>query len=163
MNQRHYDIYVESVWNCASSKACSTVYLLDRASGCTGMMTSLTFGKSDGNQAEMLRTATLAALNRTLSESVESGSKVSLYINCGYVRNVLIQKRYQQWQNNGWETEQGRPVAESDLWKKLLALLSVMDVQPIQKSVWEQDYEIAKKLLRVAEFNASSPEEKALA
>lgn len=81
MNQRHYDIYVESVWNCASSKACSTVYLLDRASGCTGMMTSLTFGKSDGNQAEMLRTATLAALNRTLSEAVESGSKVSLYIN----------------------------------------------------------------------------------
>lgn len=47
MNQRHYDIYVESVWNCASSKACSTVYLLDRASGCTGMMTSLTFGKDD--------------------------------------------------------------------------------------------------------------------
>lgn len=55
------------------------------------------------------------------------------------------------------------PVAEADLWKKLLALLGVMDVQPIQKSVWEQDYEIAKKLLRVAEFNASSPEEKDLA
>lgn len=127
------------------------------------MITTFTFGKKDGNQAEMLRTATLAALNRTLSESVESGSKVSLYINCGYVRNVLIQKRYQQWQNNGWETEQGRPVAEADLWKKLLALLGVMDVQPIQKSVWEQDYEIAKKLLRVAEFNASSPEEKDLA
>ena len=159
MNQRHYDIYVESVWNCASSKACSTVYLLDRASGCTGMMTSLTFGKSDGNQAEMLRTATLAALNRTLSESVESGSKVSLYINCGYVRNVLIQKRYQQWQQNNWETEQGRPVAEADLWKKLLALLNIMDVQPVQKSVWEQNYEIAKKLLQVAEFNASSPKE----
>ena len=30
MTQRHYDIYVESVWNCASSKACSSVYLLDR-------------------------------------------------------------------------------------------------------------------------------------
>jgi ribonuclease HI len=123
------------------------------------MMTSLTFGKSDGNQAEMLRTATLAALNRTLSESVESGSKVSLYINCGYVRDVLIQKRYQQWQQNNWETEQGRPVAEADLWKKLLALLNIMDVQPVQKSVWEQNYEIAKKLLQVAEFNASSPKE----
>lgn len=115
MNQRHYDIYVESVWNCASSKACSTVYLLDRASGCTGMMTSLTFGKSDGNQAEMLRTATLAALNRTLSEAVESGSKVSLYINCGYVRDVLIQERYQQWQQNNWETEQGRPLWQGRL------------------------------------------------
>ena len=123
------------------------------------MMTSLTFGKSDGNQAEMLRTATLAALNRTLSESVESGSKVSLYINCGYVRDVLIQERYQQWQQNNWETEQGRPVAEADLWKKLLALLNIMDVQPVQKSVWEQNYEIAKKLLQVAEFNASSPKE----
>ena len=127
MTQKHYDIYVETVWNCASSKACSSVYLLDRAIGCCGMITTFTFGKEDGNQAEMLRTATLAALNRTLSESVESGSKVSLYINCGYVRNVLIQKRYQQWQNNGWETEQGRPVAEADLWKKLLALLGVMD------------------------------------
>ena len=116
MTQRHYDIYVETVWNCASSKACSSVYLLDRAIGCCGMMTTFTFGKEGGNQAEMLRTATLAALNHTLSESVESGSKVSLYINCGYVRNVLIQKRYQQWQNNGWETEQGRPVAEADLW-----------------------------------------------
>lgn len=113
MTQRHYDIYVESVWNCASSKACSSVYLLDRAIGCCGMITTFTFGKKDGNQAEMLRTATLAALNRTLSESVESGSKVSLYINCGYVRNVLIQKRYQQWQNNGWETEQGRPCRRS--------------------------------------------------
>lgn len=137
--------------------------ILDRAIGCCGMMTTFTFGKEGGNQAEMLRTATLAALNHTLSESVESGSKVSLYINCGYVRNVLIQKRYRQWQNNGWETEQGRPVAEADLWKKLLALLGIMDVQPIQKSVWEQDYEVAKKLLRVAEFNASSPEEKDLA
>lgn len=86
----------------------------------------------------------MAALNRTLSEAVESGSKVSLYINCGYVRDVLIQERYQQWQQNNWETEQGRPVAEADLWKKLLALLNIMDVQPVQKSVWEQNYEIAK-------------------
>ena len=67
MTQRHYDIYVETVWNCASSKACSSVYLLDRAIGCCGMITTFTFGKEDGNQAEMLRTATLAAhfLNRS--------------------------------------------------------------------------------------------------
>ena len=30
MTQRHYDIYVETVWNCASSKACSSVYLLEK-------------------------------------------------------------------------------------------------------------------------------------
>lgn len=163
MKQRHYAVYVETVWNGKDySRACSSVYLCD-IDGCnTGQMITLTMcGGKDEGQAVMLRKATLAALNRVLAEMVEAGSEIMLYINCGYIRNALMQKQYQRWQQNGWKTEQGTDLPEgSDQWQKLLALFGTMTVLPIQKGVWEQDIEIAKMLLQTAELGAMTPEER---
>jgi ribonuclease HI len=47
---------------------------------------------------------------------------VAVFTDSAYLHNCLMQKWYQRWQKNGWQTANKKPVENKDLWLRLLAL-----------------------------------------
>ena len=47
---------------------------------------------------------------------------VAIFTDSAYLANCLLQKWYQRWQKNGWQTAGKKPVENKDLWLRLLAL-----------------------------------------
>jgi ribonuclease HI len=58
--------------------------------------------------------ALAAVKNRTLP--------VEVFTDSAYLANCLLQKWYQRWQKNGWQTAGKKPVENKDLWLRLLEL-----------------------------------------
>lgn len=49
---------------------------------------------------------------------------VTVYSDSAYVVNAFQQKWLDKWQKNGWQNSKKEPVANQDLWQKLLLLMS---------------------------------------
>jgi ribonuclease HI len=49
---------------------------------------------------------------------------VAIYSDSAYVVNAFQQKWLEKWQKNGWQNSKKEPVANQDLWQKLLPLMS---------------------------------------
>ncbi len=70
-------------------------------------------GDSTNNRMEM--TAAIKAL-----EALKRPCVVDLYTDSSYLKNAFEQKWINNWENKGWRTKGGAPVANKDLWLRLL-------------------------------------------
>ena len=72
-------------------------------------------GEQNTTNLRMELTAVCAAL-----ETIEEGHLVTLYSDSSYLINYMRRSWYEKWQENGWLNSLGKPVANRDLWERLL-------------------------------------------
>lgn len=58
--------------------------------------------------------------------------RVRLYSDSAYLVNAFNNKWLEKWQQNGWRTAKKEPVENQDLWKKLLELAEIHDIEWIK-------------------------------
>jgi ribonuclease HI len=58
--------------------------------------------------------------------------KVKLYSDSAYLVNTFRQSWIDRWQKNGWVNSKNQPVENQDLWKQLLSLMEIHDVEYIK-------------------------------
>ena len=54
--------------------------------------------------------------------------RVHLYSDSAYIVNCFRERWWERWEKSGWKNTQKRPVANRDLWERLLALTRRHDV-----------------------------------
>ncbi len=74
----------------------------------------------------------LQAVIEALSALKVSGRKVNVYSDSAYVVNAFNQKWLDKWQRNGWVNSKKEPVANQDLWKRLLELTRSNEVRVVK-------------------------------
>jgi ribonuclease HI len=72
-------------------------------------------GEQDTTNLRMELTAACVAL-----ESIEEGYTVSVYSGASYLINCMRRGWYKKWRDNGWLNYRNEPVANKDLWERLL-------------------------------------------
>lgn len=55
--------------------------------------------------------------------------KVVVYTDSAYLHNCYTQKWYRNWQMNGWKNSKKQPVANKDLWEKLIPYFEMPEVE----------------------------------
>jgi len=61
-------------------------------------------------------------------KNYDMNTEVTLITDSSYVSNCFKQKWHRKWRKNGWVNSKGEPVANQDLWKRLLDLNWVLKV-----------------------------------
>ena len=72
-------------------------------------------GEQDTTNLRMEIAAACAAL-----ETVDEGSTVTVYSDASYLVNCMRRGWYEKWRENGWLNHRKKPVANRDLWERLL-------------------------------------------
>lgn len=75
--------------------------------------------KNTTNQ-RMELTAAAEALEKVMFELACPNDKVVVYTDSAYLHNCYTQKWYKNWQKNGWKNSKKEPVANRDLWERLI-------------------------------------------
>ena len=57
---------------------------------------------------------------------------VVIYTDSAYLHNCYTQKWYVNWQSNGWKNSKKQPVANQDLWEKLIPFFEMPEVEFIK-------------------------------
>jgi ribonuclease HI len=81
----------------------------------TGERVEISGGELDTTNLRMEITAACAAL-----ENVGEGHTVIIYADASYLVNCMRRGWYEKWRKNGWLNHRKRPVANRDLWERLL-------------------------------------------
>lgn len=55
--------------------------------------------------------------------------KVRVYTDSAYLHNCVTQRWYINWQNNGWKNAKKQPVANRDLWERLVKYFDLWEVE----------------------------------
>ena len=71
--------------------------------------------EQDTTNLRMEITAACAAL-----ENIGEGHTVTVYADASYLVNCMRRGWHEKWQKNGWLNHRKRPVANRDLWERLL-------------------------------------------
>ncbi|MDD4171691.1 MAG: ribonuclease HI [Syntrophomonas sp.] len=77
-------------------------------------------GEAETTNQRMEMQAVIEALNALKVTDWD----VTVYSDSAYVVNAFQQKWLDKWQKNGWQNSKKEPVANQDLWQKLLLLMS---------------------------------------
>ena len=72
-------------------------------------------GEQDTTNLRMEITAARVALER-----IDEGHTVTIYSDASYLVNCMRRGWYKKWQENGWLNHRNEPVANRDLWERLL-------------------------------------------
>jgi len=72
-------------------------------------------GEQDTTNLRMEITAACVAL-----ETIDQGHVVTVYSDASYLVNCMRRGWYKKWQENGWLNHRKAPVANRDLWERLL-------------------------------------------
>ena len=89
-----------------------------------GLLKEIHGGELDTSNQRMELTACIKAL-----EQLKSGKySIEVYTDSAYLVGCINDKWYINWQKNGWNNSEKKPVANRDLWEKLLGLLSLYKV-----------------------------------
>ena len=74
-------------------------------------------------------TAAIKALEYVMYEfAVPNIDKVIIYTDSAYLHNCYTQKWYVNWKKNGWKNAKKQPVANQDLWEKLIQWFETPEV-----------------------------------
>lgn len=57
---------------------------------------------------------------------------IKIYTDSAYLHNCVKQKWYVNWQNNGWKNSKKEPVANRDLWERLIQYFEMPEVEFIK-------------------------------
>ena len=80
-----------------------------------GETVEISGGESDTTNLRMEITAACAAL-----ETIGEGHTVTIYADASYLVNCMRRGWHEKWRKNGWLNHRSRPVANRDLWERLL-------------------------------------------
>jgi ribonuclease HI len=80
-----------------------------------GKTEEISGGEQDTTNLKMELTAACVAL-----ETIDEGHVVSVYSDSSYLVNCMRRGWYEKWRENGWLNHLGKPVANRDLWERLL-------------------------------------------
>jgi ribonuclease HI len=80
-----------------------------------GRTVEISGGEHDTTNLRMEITAACAAL-----ETIDEGHTVTVYSDASYLVNCMRRGWYEKWGENGWLNYRKRPVANRDLWERLL-------------------------------------------
>jgi ribonuclease HI len=80
-----------------------------------GETVEISGGERDTTNLRMEITAACAAL-----ENIGEGHTVTVYADASYLVNCMRRGWYEKWRKNGWLNHRKRPVANRDLWERLL-------------------------------------------
>jgi len=80
-----------------------------------GATEEISGGEQDTTNLRMEITAACVAL-----ETMDEGCKVTVYSDASYLVNCMRRGWYEKWRENGWLNYRKAPVANRDLWERLL-------------------------------------------
>jgi ribonuclease HI len=80
-----------------------------------GETVEISGGERDTTNLRMEITAACAAL-----ENIGEGHTVTVYADASYLVNCMRRGWHEKWRKNGWLNHRKRPVANRDLWERLL-------------------------------------------
>jgi ribonuclease HI len=80
-----------------------------------GKTEEISGGEQDTTNLRMEITAACVAL-----ETLDQGHVVTVYSDSSYLVNCMRRGWYKKWQENGWLNNRKEPVANRDLWERLL-------------------------------------------
>jgi ribonuclease HI len=80
-----------------------------------GETVEISGGERDTTNLRMEITAACAAL-----ENIGEGHTVTVYADASYLVNCMRRGWHEKWRKNGWLNHRQRPVANRDLWERLL-------------------------------------------
>jgi ribonuclease HI len=80
-----------------------------------GRTVELSGGERVTTNLRMELTAACAAL-----EAIDEGYTVTVYSDASYLVNCMRRGWYEKWRENGWLNHRKKPVANRDLWERLL-------------------------------------------
>jgi ribonuclease HI len=80
-----------------------------------GKIEEFSGGEQDITNLRMELTAACVAL-----ETIDEGHLVTVYSDSSYLVNCMRRGWYKKWQENGWLNYRNEPVANRDLWERLL-------------------------------------------
>ncbi|MFO0704329.1 MAG: ribonuclease HI [Patescibacteria group bacterium] len=63
-------------------------------------------------------------------ENVEDGSQVNVFTDSQYIVNALTKGWLVAWQQKGWKTAGKKPVANKDLWQKVIGHIARLKISP---------------------------------
>ena len=89
-----------------------------------GRRKELSGGEPNTTNQRMELTAALKGL-----ASLKRPCRVKLYSDSAYLINAFTQRWFNRWTVNGWKTAKGTPVENQDLWRELLELTKVHQVE----------------------------------
>jgi ribonuclease HI len=82
---------------------------------CDGKTEEISGGEQDTTNLRMEITAACVAL-----EVIEENHSVTVYADASYLVNCMRRGWYRKWRENGWLNHRQAPVANRDLWERLL-------------------------------------------
>jgi ribonuclease HI len=59
---------------------------------------------------------------------LDKGDLINVYTDSAYLHNCYTQGWYKNWQKNGWKNSKKEPVANKDLWEKLIPYFEKFEV-----------------------------------
>ena len=74
-------------------------------------------------------TAAANALDWAMYEIAYPCDRVIVYTDSAYLHNCYTQKWYKAWQSNGWKNSKKQPVANQDLWERLIPYFEQPEVE----------------------------------
>ncbi len=92
-----------------------------------GQVKSLSGGDPMTTNNKMELSAAIAALSVVKNTPAFAGRHVTVNIDSQYVKNGITSWIH-SWKKNGWKTSQKKPVLNQELWQKLDALNSALNV-----------------------------------
>lgn len=81
-----------------------------------GRTVELSGGEQDTTNQRMEISAACVAL-----EALDAGREVTIYSDSSYLVNCMRRRWYEGWRESGWTNSRRQPVANRDLWERLLA------------------------------------------
>lgn len=115
-----------SVFVCWIDGSCLNDYLHPHPGGWAVVFEngpSYSGSEPDTSNQRMELTAAIKAL-----EATPPGSVVTVHSDSAYLVEAFRQCWFQTWQKNGWRNSRGQPVANQDLWMRLIALANERSV-----------------------------------
>src|SRR5687768_16720113 len=82
-----------------------------------GKKQEISGGEQDTTNLRMEVTAACVAL-----ETIDEGHVVTVYSDSSYLVNCMRRGWYKKWRENGWLNYRNEPVANRDLWERLLEI-----------------------------------------
>jgi ribonuclease HI len=75
-------------------------------------------------------TAAAEALDYVVSQLLcPMHDRVIVYTDSAYLHNCVKQRWYEKWQMNGWKNSKKEPVANRDLWERLITYFEYPEVE----------------------------------